>query len=943
MNKKYVYLTISALLVYTFSFTQEYSYKHYDNDNGLAGNTVYSVTQDTKGYLWFATDNGLSRFDGEKFTNFTTKDGLPDNEVVLVFADSCGRVWIITFNKKICYFKDGKIKTKENDSLLKQINFKEIVTRIYESPNEQKKIYLTNADQIVEIFNNKPKIIFQNGIPINRIIKEGTKINARLPEVFLKFNDSFFIYRNDSWCFAAYKKNYRKELYFKQDSLDRSIFINPSKNFISLSASFTDFFINTHNGVQRYEYDENQFETFLPKERVCSTFRDKENNLWFCTLGHGVFKLKSKEIKLYSFDANSNNSEVFVVNYSDKKILAGVSFGKLHSIDIEKKTENKVSFGNKKDESLNAMTVNRLTSILPLNKDLLIYGFDSYLLKIEKNNQKFAFLKPIKSLSKINDKTILVGTSNYAVTMNVDDLKIIDTIYNQRCTAVEFFNKDFYIGTQNGLYVNKKRLDFLNERVTAITFSKDSIVWIATNSSGIFGLKNKKVLYHLTENNGLTSNNVKSLFADSTNIWVGTFSGLNKVNRKTFSITKYTMDDGLPSNIINSIYVDKNSIWLGTNLGLVNFDENKIDKTSFCNIDLVKIKNADTSLNTQKIELAYNQNNISFEHTGISFKSEKAVVFFYKMEGIDSSWIETSSRIVSYPSIPSGNYTFKIYAINKLGVKSPILSYPILVKKPFWEETYFKIVTSILFLILIAITVNYFLSRIKKRNAEKTRYLNELHFAKQMALQTQMNPHFIFNCLNNIQRFIFKNDIENTNKYLTEFATLIRTTLENADKLLINLSDEINYLKMYLEMENLRFDNKLHFECIVDENVDVQNIEIPTMLLQPFIENSIKHGILNLKDRAGLIKLEFFIENNFLNCKIIDNGIGRKESAILKLNEKLLFESKGIEITTRRIQMFNFNKKQEIKLEIKDLYDAYENAIGTEVHLQIPTDLNDND
>ena len=148
---------------------------------------------------------------------------------------------------------------------------------------------------------------------------------------------------------------------------------------------------------------------------------------------------------------------------------------------------------------------------------------------------------------------------------------------------------------------------------------------------------------------------------------------------------------------------------------------------------------------------------------------------------------------------------------------------------------------------------------------------------------------------------------------------------------------------MYLEMENLRFDNKLHFECSVDENVDVQNIEIPTMLLQPFIENSIKHGILNLKDRAGLIKLEFFIENNFLNCKIIDNGIGRKESAILKLNEKLLFESKGIEITTRRIQMFNFNKKQEIKLEIKDLYDAYENAIGTEVHLQIPTDLNDND
>lgn len=935
-------LVALALLLPFLTFSQEYIYKHYDNDDGLAGNTVYCVTQDTKGYIWFGTDNGLSRFDGKNFTNFTTKDGLPDNEVLKVFADSYGRIWISTFNKNICYYKDGIIKTKDNDSLLKNLVIDEFVEFLFET--HDKLIFARTKNKIIKITEYKVTTLIENtGENFNkRILGGGYDYGNRKIYIILNSNnyqlvgDNLVLVEknilNDSKNYfgISFKTNGEINLFKKPINF---ISVNYKKNYAT--------HLNTHAGALKFDTTNGKIiETFLPNQRVSYTFEDKEKNLWFTTLGNGIFKLKSEDIKLYKFDQKqNNNSEVFCLNKINNNICAGVSFGKYHSINIQSFKVKATQFPENIKYTQNAVATNRLTAILPLSNKISFLGFDSYFLKIDQNKKYFLYFKPIKSLAKVNSNCILIGTSNYAITMNANDLKIIDTVYKFRCTAVNYFNNDYYIGTQNGLIINQKIQAKIKERITDIKVSCDSIVWIATSSNGVYGLKNKQIIYHLNDKLGLTSNNIKSLFCDKTNLWVGTFHGLNKFNLKQKSIVQYTQDDGLPSNIINAIYVDNNQIWLGTNLGLTTFDESKINKNSFCNIDLVKIKSADTTLNYEKIELANNKNNISFEHNGISFKSEKPVRFMYKMEGLDSFWLESFSRIVSYPSLPSGNYTFKIYAENKFGVKSNILSYPIFVATPFWKKPLFVLLAALAIVLIATLLVLNYIKRIRKRNEEKTKYINELNNAKQIALQTQMNPHFIFNCLNNIQKFVFKNDVESTNKYLTEFGTLIRTTLLNSDKLFISLADEIDYLQRYLRMENLRFNNKLKFIFQIDDDINIDEVEIPTMLLQPFIENSVKHGVLNLKNKQGQISVIFKNQQQHLLCKIIDNGVGRVESAKLKLNEHMLFESKGVEITSNRIEIFNQNKINKIKLDIIDLYDAQNQPIGTEVNLLIPKNM----
>lgn len=941
-TKFYFLLSCKFILSIHFVNGQQYHYKHYDNNNGLAGNTVYCIDQDAKGYLWFATDNGLSRYDGKFFKTFTTKDGLPDNEVLKIFSDSYGRVWISTFNKNLCYYSyDGLIHTNKNDSLLKAIELQENILTIFESP--EKKVYMQTTNKVVEITKDKKANVIevnQNRLKNSMLILD---YNIYLNSVVVYIHDSLFMYKNKALYFIGIESQvkHKFEVFIKKTSTFQNSTLKKPYNFISANGKFgVATFINTSTGS--YVIDTTKLaisETFLKDQRVSYTFEDKEKNLWFGTLGNGVFKLKSRNIKFYPFDTKENNSEVYAVSKFNNKILAGISFGKAYSIEPATKNALRIMFPDKEKFSPNSNRVNRLTSILPITNSTAFFGFDSYLLKLEKGVQKFAYIKPVKSLSLINDKTILVGTSGYAIRMHANDLSIIDTIYNDRCTKVSYFNNDYYIGTQNGLFVNNKKFGYLNERITELVTTNDSILWIGTNSSGVFGMKNKKIVFSINEKNGLTGNNIKCIYANGSDIWIGTFNGLNKYNRLTNKITTYTIDDGLPSNIINAIYAEKNMLWLGTNVGLVSFDEQKIDKTSFCNIDLISIQSSNRNIIVDKIELAYNQNNIKFEHNGISFKSESSVVFKYKMEGLDSAWNVTISNVINYPSLPSGNYNFKIYAINKFNVKSKILSYTILVKRPFWGEPLFVILTTLALITITSLAVFKYVQRIKKRNEEKTKSLKELHYAKQMALQTQMNPHFIFNCLNNIQKFVFKNDVESTNKYLTEFATLIRITLENADKIFISLTNEVDYLNRYLHLEKLRFGNKLTYNFNIHKNVDANSIEIPTMLLQPFIENSLKHGILNKKEGIGIIDIEFFAEKNYLNCVITDNGIGRIEATKIKLSENQLFESKGIEITNRRIEMLNINNSKKISLQITDLYDKLNNPRGTNVHILIPLNL----
>ena len=254
-----------------------------------------------------------------------------------------------------------------------------------------------------------------------------------------------------------------------------------------------------------------------------------------------------------------------------------------------------------------------------------------------------------------------------------------------------------------------------------------------------------------------------------------------------------------------------------------------------------------------------------------------------------------------------------------------------------------RIITGISIAALLAtLTLLVFLLRSKKlqkRLFEKEKLLQKNESEKQLAnleqtaLRAQMNPHFIFNSLNSVQRFVINNDSEGVNTYLTTFASLIRQTLENSGKKLIALKDELKYLEAYLKLEQMRANNSFGYSIDVSSEIDVSETYIPSMIIQPFVENSINHGMANKAPGQGDIKLSFS-KNGKLNCSVLDNGTGIKQSVANTAPGS--HEPMGSTITQKRIFAYNTLEDEKIELSVTDLSEADKNNNGTVVIIKFP-------
>jgi LytS/YehU family sensor histidine kinase len=207
---------------------------------------------------------------------------------------------------------------------------------------------------------------------------------------------------------------------------------------------------------------------------------------------------------------------------------------------------------------------------------------------------------------------------------------------------------------------------------------------------------------------------------------------------------------------------------------------------------------------------------------------------------------------------------------------------------------------------------------------------------EHIALQSQMNPHFIFNCLNSIQQFVFDQDMMATNEYITGFARLIRATLNNSSRTLISVSEEVEYLRDYLSLEKMRFKTKMDYQVQVEPGVDIQHSLLPPMLLQPYVENSVRHGLRHKKSGQGFIHIQFRKDKEHLLVIIQDNGIGRKKAMEYKTGEHIEYQSKGMSLTSARIQMLRVLYKTEIDVQIDDLRGEHGQAAGTRIEIRFP-------
>lgn len=957
---------------------QSYVYKHYTRENGLPGNIVYCAGQDADGFMWFGTENGASRFDGKNFVNFTTDDGLTDNEVLEIFCDSKGRVWFVCFTAPLCYYYKGKIYNPTNTlSLRLQFKFDNI-----ESISEDKKgtiffrgsgiMTYSNKDvfELKFIFKKSPKPVLISNQPI-KIANFGfnkagnfffyqtrTKLFEMLPDKnFRELKSENFYSLNEATrlrCFDSpfdstnfcYTNSEIFNTYFVGDSLKlkkRALF-NFKLNNVCISKTNGMIWLAAKDGLHLLDSQMNELEHSLVGKNISKVIVDTQNNAWLTSLGEGVYFLNSSKIKMIDIGKKYDNNITCFEFTPNGKLIIGTEDGlvlKHESRDLNKMFEKSTYPGF--DSQIKSIKV------LSNNKILLVRLKDLIIFEEGKPDSSILGFAAVKDLDVISPYEYLIAAANGCFLKTKDDMTML--LFGKRFTSVAIGDSGtFWASSIDSLYqiVNKKMIPFSKYnmkkegRIIDMYYSEDNVFWISTYNKGLKVFKDNK-FYEFNFSNGLLSNQCRNLYYEAPGkIWVITNEGVNKLTYDIHDISKATIKsitkaDGLPSDLIRQMLKRNDTVWIATNNGLVYFKEKQIVSNDKLPVYITKWTANDSIVNFS--ELNYKQNKVSIEFTAISFSSGDNIKFRYKLTGLDKNWNVTTQRRIDYGSLKPGSYQFLVSAIDKNGNVSKsaaILSFTI--EPPVWGIWWVRLLFAAFMFYLFYLLFQFRLRKIKSDEMENTQINKQFAELKLEAVRAQMDPHFIFNCLNAIQHYNIKENYKSAQYFMSEFSRLIRKTLNHSQKDFILLSEEIELLEIYIKLEKLRFEDLIEYSIEVSDELKskASELEVPSLIFQPYVENAINHGLKFLKNGNGLLTLKFSIENKRLLVVIEDNGIGINESKRMKTKEEGDHRSLGMSLNDSHISVINKIHDMDISYKITDRSDIDNQSTGTRVEISLP-------
>ncbi len=624
----------------------------------------------------------------------------------------------------------------------------------------------------------------------------------------------------------------------------------------------------------------------LPSLKITNLTQDKTGYLWFST-DKGISRFDGNEFVNFSTKNGLISNNVFVSSNKNNQSLIGTNKG----ISIKKQN----SFTNFEGKQINCIL----------------------------NTNNHTFLGTSKGIYRVREDFLSPLRTNFQIDLNIiNDLK--------------FDGKFYWIATNKGLWkldelMNPKTLKRIAlGNFTSILLNKKNHL-ATTYNNGLKVIENNTVTDIL-----INAKKVTSIKLINNQFWITSKEDGIEILDTNFnfikSVNKYNT---LKTNQINAVFQDlQKNIWIATNnKGLYKFRGSTTTTLkpiiTFQNIDVVYKSLDSININNypKTLQLKPNKNHLSFSFKAININKPKEVEYRYKLNNEFSPWTKNNS--VNFANLNSGNYTFT--AQSKIGkLESDPIHFQFFIDKPIHKKEWFKwSIIGGLFVLLGGITYSYIKKTKAKNKAkiEKLQLENHLLSLEQKALQLQMNPHFIFNVLNGIKALGNSGNSIELNSTISKFATLLRGILHNSRQEEISLAEEITTLKNYLELEQQMNLNSFEYQINTDLNIDTEEILIPPMLIQPFIENSIKHGIKSIKD--GKIVINFSIKKDFLQCSITDNGIGLSQS---KLNKKASdHNSIAVEVTKERIKSLSNKNLFTISEIIEN-----KTVIGTKVFFRIP-------
>jgi hypothetical protein len=948
---------------------QKINIKQYGVSNGLPSSETYYVMQDSKSYIWIATDAGVVKYDGYNFITYTHTKGLPDNTIFKIHEDRKGKIWFASYSGKLSWYEH------ETDSIYTIPVNGRLSKYISSTPVD---FYIDRRDTIWYSFSTKSyvKLIPPSYTTFVHCIIPGTTIFLKEtdPKNYLpgcnfdgmRLSDFFLIGRKSDQNILYTQKLVGSMIHLNvvKDMNGASYFCNGNSLmkvedgrvfllFTGVLGSFNTInwiYCDPHNNMWLCTADKGllcyrnaSFSgpplQYLPGENVSGVLEDKDGGVWITTITHGVFYIPSREIfslsnwkasyaEWYKGKFYCNNEKDVLTSYGLSDTL-GYQPGKYYSW---------LTYRSGDDFFIGA-SYSSIYHVATASTTYLYY---------EKEPGKY--IVSIRCVSNL-DSTAFIGLDNtFGALYRIDKKTGCCTELTTgipRAFDLLVLNGTIYVGTKLGLYsFSKGQIKQIplsgvahDIRINAIRSIGDTLI-LATKEQGVFGLVKEKTVFRLREQDGLLSNLCKAICIDGhKNIWIGTNKGLTCFLYEQGAYKNYrnyTLHNGLNSNEINSISFYNDTICISTNSGVNYFNiDTVLRRNYFIPVYVEKcLVNMHPAGDLEGRELNYNENNIQFFFKALFPVQAGDLVYKYKLEGLDSSWAVSRNTSVQYTSLPPGNYSFVVSILSEGHnvIKDAAVKFTI--QAPFWTTWWF--ITLMVLCGLLVLVVLYSISShiVRKKEKKKSDMEKALVESELKALRAQMNPHFIFNAINSIQTFVIRNESAQAQKYLIKFSKLIRSVLEHSRNESIQLGSEVETLSLYMELEALRASFNFNYEVQVDPVLTKRPVYIPTMLVQPFVENAILHGVLPLSGREGKISVSFSEIGDAVVCVISDNGIGRKAAMELKRKKDQRRKSLGTEMTTQRIENLNRKGSFHISLQINDKYENGE-AMGTSVILEI--------
>lgn len=975
------YLLLFNLIFFTnILFCQQYPVENISTQEGLSNNCIQSVYKDSRGILWVGTAIGLSKIQNHKIQNLTTEDGFLSGNCWAISEDQNHNMWFGSYGGGITFF-DGKkfsvINEKNglaNNHIRKLFSYK---TELFVGTDNGFTVIDINTKKIKTntSFNSASRVMvmgffeykkefyivtYTNGIwKLNKKNKL-TPFNLNLSSLSVcKTKDSIQLHNNNwgikdfiekkegNWISSGniwdYAITNNKECFVAEQDFNNStggvfkVLKNKLVNYnhyfnINSKQIWCLFYDKKFNQLYVGSQDKGLFIVDLNKEITYSNFNNEDIK--------SILKIDSTKVFLTSSSVHFEKNKIIkkinsasLLNYIDKYYQKKENtIYALDNNDFQARKHNGIAI-NSYDVYDHNLFISTTLGFFKISKEGTLISFSPIGVKYFKMQGEFELIASRDYLPAIYFKDYRLAKIYKELDLknnnNPRDILAITTV--GECLYLSSYSKGLFKYKNNTTYsytANKEWNE--KELLTSCKSDKGQLI-VASQRGDIYVIANSKKFQILKKikNSEIKGTSINFLESYKDYIIVGTNLGLNFYRK---GVTIFLDEkNGLKNKLFNSAYLIEDNLFLATTKGYYELNLNKIlaPKKQTCTLAITKLEVNYKSIfnkylkrfiyNKPHIDLPYDSNTLSIEFEPQNASDKSNFVYSFKVQGLENSkWSKWSTDgSILLPFLPDGTFTILVQTKDlSLGTNYAQRLLTITITPPFWQTLPFIIFLIILFMFLLFLYVK---NRIKKVN-QKNEIQKRLIETKMEALQSQMNPHFTFNAMNSIQNYIVKNKMEDALEYLVDFSRLIRQTLDNSIKATVKLEEEIQYLQAYVNLENKRYKTPVNFDITISENIDTSKVEIPPMLLQPFIENCFVHAFTSKIEHPNL-KLDISLIKDLLTIFILDNGIGFNTE--LKKTHSI-----GINLVKERIKLFNAKEANFIQI------DSTINQ-GTKVTLQI--------